>query len=120
MHPMSRIPYRLQFRTGVWNAKGILVLWPRKVSVAAPPIEALADGQGPSGIMLLSAVRCVCLNHNPPLAENISYLLMRGQNGRPPQADFSVALLASFFVATQQHAGTGLSGVPPLRGGVRI
>jgi len=47
VEPMSRVPYRIAFRTGVVNDKNVLVLSPRKVSGVKPQLPPeLADKSG--------------------------------------------------------------------------
>lgn len=48
VNSMSRIPYRLDYRTGVRNAKGTFVLWPRKVSGAEPQLPPELAGKSGS------------------------------------------------------------------------
>jgi outer membrane biosynthesis protein TonB len=45
---MSSIPYRPEFRTGVVNDKGVLVLWPRKVSGVEPQMPSELAGKSGS------------------------------------------------------------------------
>ena len=45
---MSRVPYRLEFRTGVVNDKGVLVLWPRKVTGVEPQLPPELVGKSGS------------------------------------------------------------------------
>jgi hypothetical protein len=45
---MSSIPYRPEFRTGVVNDKGVLVLWPRKVSGVEPQLPPELTGKSGS------------------------------------------------------------------------
>ncbi len=45
---MSSIPFRPEFRTGVVNDKGVLVLWPRKVSGVEPQLPRELAGKSGS------------------------------------------------------------------------
>jgi TonB-like protein len=45
---MSSIPFRPEFRTGVVNDKGVLVLWPRKVSGVEPQLPPQLAGKSGS------------------------------------------------------------------------
>ncbi len=45
---MSSIPYRPEFRTGVVNDKGVLMLWPRKVSGVEPQLPPELAGKSGS------------------------------------------------------------------------
>lgn len=51
---ISEIPYRPEFRTGVMNDKGVLVLWPRKVSGIEPQLPTELTGK--SGSVYLTVV----------------------------------------------------------------
>ena len=51
---MSRIPYRLGFRTGVMNGKGTFFLWPRKVSGAEPQLSPELAGKSGSVYLTLT------------------------------------------------------------------
>ena len=55
---MSRIPYRLDFRTGVANDKGVLVLSPRTVSGVEPQLPPELAGK--SGSVYLAVPIAVC------------------------------------------------------------
>jgi outer membrane biosynthesis protein TonB len=48
VNSMSRIAYRLDFRTSVRNAKGTFVLWPHKVSGAEPQLPPELAGKSAS------------------------------------------------------------------------
>jgi outer membrane biosynthesis protein TonB len=54
VNSMSRIPYRLDFRTGVRNAKGTFVLWPRKVSGPEPRLPPELVGKSASVYLTLT------------------------------------------------------------------
>jgi len=51
---MSSIPFRPEFRTGVVNDKGILVLWPRKVSGVEPQLPPELAGKSGSVYLIIT------------------------------------------------------------------